>query len=170
MLAPLSIYSNQLLSCSSKSLTAGLHAVKSWFDFFFTIPLTSYVGFTFGVYFQLLACLTTLHRLTHLNVADCDNGAVRETADLLPILDRVINNLEQVSVAAGLDNSGISDGDLFTRAAQICRSLRSGWEAELTPDFLLSARENVGDGSLQDILGVEFFDNDWLMDLLIPPN
>jgi hypothetical protein len=93
-------------------------------------------------------------------------------ADPLLILDRVINNLEQVAILAGLDNSDSPKRDVFSRAAQMFGSLRPGWDAKLDPDDLstIPIPQNVNEIFPPDALAVELFDNDRLMDLLLSPN
>lgn len=173
-LSPSIFHGAQLALHQRKSLYAGLESIKSWFDIFFTITPAAYIGFPFSIFSQLVRSLTTLYRLTTLSDPTWDDNGVWETADLLLILDRVINNMEQVAVLAGLDNRKAPERDIFSRAAQMFRSLRPGWEANLGPHNRLPSTvptaQNVSDVSLLDALGVEFFDNDWLMELLLPPS
>lgn len=171
-LSPTFIHTNQLTFQQRKSLNAGLESIKSWFDVFFTITPAAYIGFSFSICSQLIRCLSTLYRLTTLYDSSWDENGVWKTADLLRILDRVINNLEQVAILAALDNSDSPERDAFSRSAQMFRSLRPGWEANLGPDDLstIPTPQNVNGTFPPDALAVEFFDNDWLMDLLLSPN
>jgi hypothetical protein len=175
VLPPMLLHTNELAFQPPKSLIAGLRSIKSWLDVFFTVPPAAYIGFTFSIFSQLFRCVTTLYRLTTLDDLTWDENGVRNTTDPHHIVDCLIRNLEQVAIHAGLDNSDTPiGGDIFSRGAQIFRSLRSGWEAKLgPPDPVLSAlpvQQNASEVSLPDDFAVEFFDNDWLMDLLLSPN
>ena len=171
-LSPTLLHTNQLTLQQRKSLNAGLISVKSWFDVFFTITPAAYIGLPFSIFSQLVRCLIALCRLTSLDDLSCDEHGVWKTADPLLILDRVIDNLEQVPILAGLDNSDSPEKDPFSRAAQMFRSLRPVWEAKINPDELstIPIPQNINETFPPDALTVEFFDDDWLMDLLLPPN
>jgi hypothetical protein len=168
------LHTNQLGVQQRESFVPSLESIKSWFNIFFTITPADYIGLSFPICSQLFRCLTALYRLSTLDDRTGDKNGVRETPDPLVILDHVINNMEQVANIAGLDNSNIPERDIFSQVAQIFRSLRPSWEAKLGADgsaaSTIPASQNTVDFSLPDELGVEFFDNDWLMDLLISPN
>lgn len=114
----------------------------------------------------------TLYKILTFDNPAWDKVAARQTADLIPIFDRVLAISEQVPKAAGLDNRGSPDGDVFTRSANMIRPLRSLWEARLRRDNPVAATDPIPQGNedtmLADALPVEFSDNDWLMDILIP--
>jgi hypothetical protein len=173
-LGPTFLHTNELTFKQRKSLNTGLESIKSWFNVFFTISPAAYIGLPFFVLWQLLRCLMALRRLTTLDDPTWDPYSTWKTLDPLLILDRAINNMEQVAVLAVLDNSGNPEGDMFFRVAQIGRSARPGWEAKLRPDNLvpttISTAQNSNNVFLLDSLGVEFFDNDWLTDILLPSN
>lgn len=118
-------------------------------------------------------CLATLYRLSTLDDPAWDKDGVRKTADLLLILDQVINNMEQVATLAGLDNTDSSDGDVFSRTAKRFGSIRLQWEAKLRPEDLLvstiSDPPNADEMSPSEALALNFQDNDWMMDYLLDP-
>ena len=156
------------------SLYACVESVKSWFETFFTIPPNAYIGFPFSIFSQLVRCLVTLYRLSTLDDPAWDKSGVQKTADLLVILDQVINNMEQVSVLAGLDNNGNLEGDVFFRTAKMLRSIRPGWEAILVgPDVpRVSTLPNlpiVNNPPLPEASLLDHYDNDWLTDFLLAP-
>ncbi|KAI9740059.1 MAG: hypothetical protein M1818_004810 [Claussenomyces sp. TS43310] len=173
-LSPTFLYTDQITLQQQKYLKAGLESIKSWFDVFFTIPPAAYIGFPFSIFSQLLRCMMTLYRLMTLDGPTCDDEGVWKTVDPLLVLGRVINNMEQVAILAGLDKSESPGGDVFSRGAQMFRSLRPGWEAKLGRDDLVLSTilplQDVNETFLPDALGVELFDNDWLTDLLFSPN
>ena len=118
-------------------------------------------------------CLVTLYRLSTLDDPAWDKDGVRKTADLLLILDQVINNMEQVATLAGLDNTDSSDGDVFSRTAKRLGSIRLQWEAKLRPEDLLvsttSDPPNADEMFPSEALALNFQDNDWMMDYLLDP-
>ncbi|RFU30228.1 hypothetical protein B7463_g6109, partial [Scytalidium lignicola] len=155
-----------------KFLNAGFESIKSWFDIFLKITPAAYIAFPFSLFSQLIFCLMTLYRLKSFDDLVWDRNDVWKTEDALLTLDHVIENMEQVAVLAGLDNTDCPEGDVFSRHAKLLGGLRSGWEAKLRPDDLalsaIPSSQNSDDIGLLDPLGMEFFDNFWLMDLSLP--
>lgn len=171
-LSPTCLRTNQLMLHERKYLNAGIEALKSWFEVFFKITPAAYIGFPFSIYTQLVRALNTLYRLTTLSDPSWNENGVWKTSDPLLILDRVINNMEQVEEFAGLDNSDSPEKGAFSQTAEIFRSLRPAWEAKLKPKDLsnISIPPSIDETSPPDPLAIEFFDSDWLMDLLFSPN
>ena len=156
-------------------LYACVESVKSWFEVFFTIPPNAYIGFPFSIFSQLVRCLVTLYKLSTLDDPAWNKNGVRKTADLLLIFDQVINNMEQVSALAGLDNSDSVEGDVFSRTAKMFRSIRPGWEAILVGPVgpLVSTSPNLPNANetpLPEDFPLGHYDNDWLTDLFLAPN
>jgi hypothetical protein len=170
-LPPRFLHTNQLTFQQRKSLHAGLESIKSWFDIFLAISPAAYIGFPFSIFSQLVRCITTLCRLTTLDDPSWDQNGVCKTADPFLTLERVINNLDQGAIIAGLGNSESIEKDIFSRAAQMFRSLRPGWEAkrDLGDPSTIPIQQNANDAFAPDALASEFFD-DWLTDLLLPLN
>ena len=104
----------QQLEC----LYACVESIKSWFEVFFSIPPAAYIGFPLSMFSQRVHCLVTLYSLSTLDDPVWDKNGVWKTADLLLILDQVINNMEQVATPAELDNIDSSDRDMFSRTAK----------------------------------------------------
>ena len=155
-------------------LCACTKSIKTWFEVFFSVSPIFYIGFPFSIFAQLRHCLVTLHRLSTLDDPAWDRKGLRKIINLLPILDQVINNLEQVAAAAGLDNTASAEGDVFSRTAKLLRSIRPIWESRLGPDdddatTALPPPQNSLDMSLFEPLPVDFID-EWLTDFVLPPN
>lgn len=127
-LSPTFLHTNQLTCQQRSSLDRALGSINSWFDIFFTITPAAYIEFPFSVFSQLIRCLITIYRLTTLDGPSWEKNGVLKTVDPLLIIHRVINNLEQVAILAGLDNSDSPERDAFSRAAQMFDALRLGWE------------------------------------------
>lgn len=148
-----------------------LDSVKSWFDIFFTIPPSDYIGFPYSFFSQLSHCLLTLYKLSSLDDPSWVKAEVRKTADIISILDMVINNLAQVSSLAGLDSSDMGE-DIFTRTAKRFRSVKVGWEAKLDTGVMraTSASRPTDDLNLPYDFSMGFpeseWQDDWLTDIL----
>ena len=171
-LAPVSNFlrTKHLASQQRQSLRSGLESLKSWFDVFFSIPPAAYIGFSFTTFSQLFQCLHTLYWPTTLDDPNWDEDGVWKKANTLGILDHVLDNLDQVAILAVLDSSGCSEKDPYTRAARKFRSVRPWWAARLGSDIISdSSLQSPVDSAVPEVLGAEFFDDDWLMELLLPP-
>ena len=68
-----------------------------------------------------------LYRLLILDDPAQDKNSVEETADLLFIVDQVVDNMEQA--AERLDNNSSPEGEVFSRTAKEFQSIRLEWEA-----------------------------------------
>ena len=171
-LSPTFLHTNQLTCQQRNSLDRVLQSINSWFDIFFTITPAAYIDFPFSIFSQLIRCLITIYRLTTLDDPSWDKNGVWKTVDPLLIIHRVINNLEQVAILAGLDNSDSHERDAFSRAAQMFGALRPGWETKLAQgDLLATPLQQSSDETFPlGAFGVESFDDDWFMDLLLSPN
>ncbi|KAI0843906.1 hypothetical protein F5Y00DRAFT_249993 [Daldinia vernicosa] len=161
------------LTSQQETVNASLTSIKSWFDVFFTLTPDTYIGFPSSILSQLLRCLVTLYRLRVMSDLACVGDSV-EVMDPLLLLDRVVSNMEQVEVLSGLDNRGVQERDIFFRAAQMFRALRPGWETELrSKELALSNNtmpQNFDEVPMQDFLGMDFLDIDWITDFYVPPN
>ena len=154
-----------------KYLYACVECIKSWFENFFTIQPTAYVGFPFLIFSQLVHSLVALYKISILDDPAWDKSGLRKTADLLSILDHVISNMEQVQPLAGLDNNGVTEEDAFFRTAKVFRSIRPAWETKLELDnrvvfTLPSPQQNPNDVPLTEPFPMDFSDYDWMVDFL----
>ncbi|KAJ5591583.1 uncharacterized protein N7459_001952 [Penicillium hispanicum] len=169
-LSQASLHSGPLIALQHNSLRRGLEAITAWSDVVFAVPLADYVGFPFSILSQSVRCLTTLYRLATLDSPGWDKQHVQDTAHPIMVINRLIHNLEQASLVAGLDNQGAPEGDVFTRSANAFRSLRVEWEGKLgvapSTSSIMSPSYDVGEIGLPDPLADDFLDNDWFMDLL----
>ena len=170
-LSPSFLHTTEETYHQSPIVSASLAATKSWFVIFFRIPPTAYLDLPFSIISQLLRCVLTLCRLTGLadpNRPMWDENSISETAESLSILDHAINNLEQAAMFSRIPTTDCPQVEALVRCAQIFRSLRSGLDAR--SDNLSNFPQTVDDAFLPDDLGVDFFENDWLMDILLSPN
>ncbi|GKZ26538.1 hypothetical protein AbraIFM66951_002745 [Aspergillus brasiliensis] len=151
-----------------------LDSTKSWFDVFLSIPPGEYIGFPFAVFAQMVQNLATLFQLSTLESPLWDTANVRRTADVLQILDTIVNNMSLVATINGL--AGDPGADIFSNIAQTYHAVRVGWETRLKPDPIGSSAvdpvPSILNQTLPDILATSsdvlpgIGDHDWLTDML----
>ncbi|KAK1993065.1 hypothetical protein LX36DRAFT_268945 [Colletotrichum falcatum] len=113
-------------------LYACLHAVKAWFDHFFTLDPASYFHMAFLAFAQLTHCVVALYRLSVLEDPVWDRAGVRSTVDLIATLDEIARRFTLVCGDAGLrDDTG--EGTSFDKAVKTIRGLKNTWEVALAP-------------------------------------
>ena len=141
-----------------ESMWKNLHAVKSWFDAFYTIPPAEYVGFPFFVWFQLVRCVVIAKHLSTFEDPAWDAQTARETVDVLAMMDWLAEKAEQASREAGEQ----SDDHVFSHVSRMMRQSQK-WVA-----MKRSAAQTAG-GSAHDmdISPVEGMDADmsWIVAL-----
>jgi hypothetical protein len=148
-----------------------LTSINSWFETLLMIPPSGYVSFTFPIFSQISRCLLVLYRLATLDAPNWDKTCVQQTTNPLSILNRLLNKLEQVPTAIGIDNSNYPNGDIFSRSAQILRSLRPEWEAKLGFYNMAPVEPSPYDFNGVNLPDASFFGDDslydgWLMELM----
>lgn len=114
-----------------------LKAVENWFRIYEQIPASTAIGITFDVYVQLIYCIVALIRLTKL---DCfpawDTAEVRRRLDILSLLDRIADRIENLPTAAGVVEDNGSEESVWSRVVRGIRLMKIGTQADLI---------NVGD-------------------------
>ena len=142
--------------------------MKCWFDAFFAIPPAAYIGFTFSIFTQIFRNLFALYRLSTIDIAGWDHKGVLKGMNPLLILDQIIKNCEKVPNIAGLDRNENAGQDVFSRGAQLFRSLAAAWETKPDdpPPFSdTPVSQYANENTPFDSFAVDYFDNDWLMDI-----
>lgn len=143
---------------------ACLNSIKSWFDVFFTIPPSDLVGVSYLSHAQAGHCTVALYRLTQFEDPAWDKGLVRNTADLLLILDEIIDRFDQASITCS-DNS---DQNIYNRLGAIFKAVRSWCGTKLNTDINLPyvpTDQAVGDPTL-GTLPLDFLDDAWFTNVL----
>ncbi|KAL1881220.1 hypothetical protein Daus18300_001071 [Diaporthe australafricana] len=113
-----------------EGLWRSLTAAKSWFDVTFTLSPAAVVGQAFIFWAQAVRCTITLYRLSTLNDPAWDRQAVRNTADVVSILERFAGFMHQVQGEAGEE----SQDDFFHDLCRILQNMRAWVGAELSID------------------------------------
>ncbi|KAH8700254.1 hypothetical protein BGW36DRAFT_405529 [Talaromyces proteolyticus] len=113
------------LECHWRSLGA----IKSWLDVFFTLPPSVCVGFSFPFWAQMVRCLVVLYRLSICLDSARDQPTVRQTVDLLAVLDRIADKIRRTAVEAGEK----SPNELFSQIVRIMKRFQAWAAARLEP-------------------------------------
>jgi hypothetical protein len=114
-----------------ESMFSCLRAIRAWYDVFFNIPIEEVAGVPFAVYIQLSQIQIALYRLTTSEDPAWDKEVVRNTADLLVLLDQAIDfftrldSVYKMKVSAGEET-------VFLMAAKIMRNILNSWEPTLS--------------------------------------
>lgn len=107
-----------------------LRTISSWMAAFETLPPLAPMGFTYPVFAQLSHCALSLFRLTVLRDPAWDRAAVRRTADVFDIVDRLAARLEALPALAGLVIDRNED-NIFMTHARFMRAMRTSLEMEV---------------------------------------
>ncbi|GFF37907.1 putative HC-toxin efflux carrier TOXA [Aspergillus udagawae] len=152
-------------------LYACLSATKNWLDLLLTISPEEYVSLPVTIIFQVSHCLSTLFYLSTFDYPGWDREAVTRTADLQAISQQVIDRLDSVAEAAGIQNQG-TEGDSWSKAARILPKLQASWASKL-PNAVVPAVNAGGQSSAPSSIDEGFLEayvnwpDVWLMESLM---
>ncbi|KAH7002074.1 hypothetical protein EDB80DRAFT_867093 [Ilyonectria destructans] len=166
-----------------ESMYSCLKAVRAWYDNFLSMPLNEVPGSPFSVYVQLSQVQVALYRLTTSEDPAWDKDLVRNTADLLLLLDQTIDMFVRLD---GVYHLKAAEGEetIYVKGAKIMRNIRTSWEPAIsrhlggipTPNSQGMANPqpmDVGDTTpatfnLPDPSAVDFSDLTWMTDVFGP--
>jgi hypothetical protein len=109
-----------------ESMYACLKAIRAWYDVFFSIPVEEVAGVPFAVYIQLSQIQIALYRLTTSEDPAWDKEVVRNTADLVVLLDQVIDFFTRIDSVYKMKVSA-GEETVFLMGAKIMRNIRNSW-------------------------------------------
>ncbi|PWY79146.1 hypothetical protein BO70DRAFT_407555 [Aspergillus heteromorphus CBS 117.55] len=148
-----------------------VEAIRAWFEVFYRISPAEYLGFTIMMWSQLNRSIVTLYRLSTRVDPAWDRGAVSKTIDVLEVIDRVGDRLEQVSRT--VDNP-VAD-DIWLQIGRLGRAVRAwvrmqmgreepaSWPTETT---LGSSDSFMGDIDATLLQSIDFGNENWLETLV----
>lgn len=151
-----------------ESLCVCLNAAKGWFDVYLSIPAKLYLGVPFTVYFQFSRALVSLYKLSILNDPAWDISVVRNTANILEILDRLAVNMK---ICADSLNITEAEWNIFAKGEKMALSIKQGWEPKLMevwyPEVAANGMEGefVAPNAALDTLPMNGFDDAWMMEV-----
>lgn len=135
------------------SLLACLQGIKAWLSTFLAIPPSKYILFSFALYAQLSQVIFLLYRLSTIEDPDWDLEVVRQEANVLDVLDQVIDRLSRVSREAEIICDA-AEADSFSTAIKAIKYMRSTWESVLCPPtvgLVTPAVENLDEIMVQEL-------------------
>lgn len=158
-----------------------LKAVRAWYDNFFTVPLEVMPGFPFSLYIQLLHAQISLYRITVSDEPGWDKDIVRNTANLLEILDRIADLFDRLQTIYTF-KADVANDTIFVKTAKVMRTMRSTWEPVLAPHLTgmptpnsqvmpvqhLAETNLPGQQVLEDHVAMDFSDINWMTDVFGP--
>jgi hypothetical protein len=153
-----------------------LNISKAGLELLLGLPIDEYSGISFFQWAQSARCIVVLYRLTTYTDPAWDRQAVRDTADILLLLDRAADRTEQASEYVGEQ----SDDDLFRQLTRMLRALRAwvgskiGLGTENQPTYgFNNGRSNgdtpVGDNPISSMATIDFENDMWLEEFLGRP-
>ena len=111
-------------------LESCLDMISAWFDRFFKMPPSRYIGITFGFFCQMAHSLMTLFHLSMRDDPAWDRAAVRAKLDVFDICDRLCLGFNEVSKSRR--NGTGPDEDIFVKCSRITRLMKVWWQAEIS--------------------------------------
>ncbi|KAJ5537007.1 hypothetical protein N7513_010193 [Penicillium frequentans] len=148
-----------------ESLYQCLNTIKSALENFFRLPASEYFGIPFPFFTQLARTIVILIKLSTSTDASWDSALVTGEIDVLQVLDRLLNNMDEAQTAMG---DQAKDGYL-DKAFKIFASVRSWCFSRLHREVGERVSDSLCDGSLESDIQLEdfFLDDAWFKDYLI---
>ncbi|KAF7564118.1 hypothetical protein G7046_g61 [Stylonectria norvegica] len=164
-----------------ESMFTCLKSARAWFDVFFSIPLLDVPGSPFSLFIQLSQVQVALYRLTTSEDPCWDKDLVRNTADLLVILDQTIERFLAVDEAYNLKVDEV-EPTLFVKGAKIMRNIKNSWEPALsrhlgsslpTPNSQVMTSQSAEAANMPENMEIDpnaldFNDMTWMTDVFGP--
>lgn len=151
-----------------ESLYQCLNIIKSALENFFKLPASEYFGMPFPFFTQLARNIVVLIKLSTKTDASWDSALVTGEIDILHVMDRLLNNINEAKTAIG---DMAKDGSL-DKASKIFASVRSWCSSRLhrkEVEGVMSDSAVFCDGSIENDIQLEhfLFDDAWFKDYLI---
>lgn len=135
------------------NLTHCVQASAEFFKNLLAIPTAEYMSCSFVFYSEFAHNMMSLFALSNLREPSWDRAAVRDTVDLVDVLDHFIGNFPvttaALEAASALDVSVPHEGHLaekFNYSMRMMKTLRDIWASELSKDESIQQQQRVGDG------------------------
>ncbi|KAM3564141.1 hypothetical protein MY1884_000883 [Beauveria asiatica] len=130
------LFSNQRIpeTQSVASMYQCLVCIRAFYDAFFSIPLGDIAGLPLHTYVALSTMQVMLYRLTISDNPNWDKDVVRQTADVMDIVDRTIELFEKVASVYPMRDQHVQ-GNLFQKGAKQMRNLRAMWQPIVSKHF-----------------------------------
>ncbi|KAJ5785555.1 uncharacterized protein N7503_010767 [Penicillium pulvis] len=148
-----------------ESLYQCLNTIKSALENFFRLPASEYFGIPFPFFTQLARTIVMLIKLSTSTDAFWDSALVTGEIDVLQVLDRLLNNMDEAQTAMG---DQAKDGYL-DKAFKVFTSVRSWCSSRLDRKIGEVMSDPLCDGNFESNIQLEdfFLDDAWFKDYLI---
>ena len=124
-----------------------IKCIKTVYDTFFDIPLMDVPGLPFYTYIALSSVQLMLYRLTVANNVAWEKEIIRNTEDVIDIIDRTIELLENVCQMYPSQLQEVP-GKFFQSGAKFMRNLRLAWQPAVARQYTshptLNRQHNMG--------------------------
>ncbi|KAL1895138.1 hypothetical protein Cpir12675_003367 [Ceratocystis pirilliformis] len=107
------------------------HLLRDWFDSFFGVPVKTYMSLPFNVWFQIFRNCCILCKLTTIDQKGWDRAYVRQTLDVIAVIERISNNFTSAASESGIVVDTSPGDDVFSRSRRPLFHMRSAWESHL---------------------------------------
>jgi len=148
-------------------LAKSLQAARSWLDVFFSMEPSTSASASFFIWCQMSHVITSLYRLSVIDEPDWDRVLVRDTVDLMDVMDRLIQRFARVSADASLISDRPDGQDPYAAVIKSIRTIKVAWEATVRQAG--SMVPQVGDIEDLDSFSNEFLEgmNGWMSDMFV---
>jgi hypothetical protein len=145
-----------------------LQASKSFFDIFFSTPVTLYHCIPMPTFASLTRSLIVLQKLSVLEHPDWNLTFVRETLNFIDVLDSLIERFDQVKRAICFDPETSDGTDMFTRTATKIKCIKSFFEERMSLESSGQEAQTWNPEVTRTAELMDFFDELWLNDIMGP--
>ncbi|KAF7559750.1 hypothetical protein G7046_g4416 [Stylonectria norvegica] len=154
-----------------QNLDSVLSSAEAWLAIFFDMNLSELVGMDVEFFAQFLHCLVVLFKLVTLDEPGWDVQEVKRRADVLEILHRSSEIVDEVPMAMGLVDCPGPRRGLFFKASHLLRAIKALLAAEMQVDHLQGDLKQPGEISSSNELSTSDFvlTDDFLQALAAEP-
>jgi hypothetical protein len=152
-----------------ESLCTCLQGCKSWLDTWLAISPDHHIGISFTVFFQFSRALVSLYKLSTLEDPAWDRNMVRNTANVLEILDRILYNLKKSSRI--LSDPDQPEYNVYEKGVKMVQSIKQGWEPKLMEVWFPNlptdeiSNQYVQTPPLPEVMPMTGFDDAWMLEV-----
>lgn len=152
-----------------ESLCTCLQGCKFWLDTWLAISPDHHIGISFTVFFQFSKALVGLYKLSTLEDPAWDRNMVRNTANVLEILDRILYNLKKSSRI--MSDPDHLEYNVYEKGVKMVQAIKQGWEPKLMEVWFPNlptdeiSNQYVQTSPLPEVMPMPGFDDAWMLEV-----